>query len=217
MNRLIALFLLVAAVTTGHARTLDDAETTDLLARISERRTALGAMEVRFTERRESPLLREPSVSRGTLALHPDGRFRRTVDGQSVMVNDGSTLWVHYPEFNEVEKYSLEARGPAGELVGVLTDGMRLSDVTRRFRVSATEIDGGYELTLIPRSARLRRHVRELRVRINRDLQPVALAWAGGDSETTQVNLTGERSIPADSDLFQFSPPPDARVSTPLG
>lgn len=199
------------------AETLDQTGTRALLGEIAESRQSLGAVEVKFEERRESPLLREPAVSRGTLSIHPSGNFRREISGESVMVNDGETLWIHYPAFDEVEKYPVSSPGPAADLVSIISGGLRLQELEKKFRVEAVKSPAGTRLNMTPRGARLQRVIREMQIDLDPQNRLKRLEWSGARGERTTLDFANERSIPSGSEAFRFAPPSGANVVTPLG
>lgn len=201
----------------AHAAELDGAATTRILNEIAAARELTGASEVRFTERRASPLTRDPMTSTGTLALHPDGRFRRETEGRSAMVNDGEYLWIYYPAFGEAEKYAIATPGPAADAVAILSEGLRLQDVERRFRVTVERTSAGVRLSLIPKAVRLRKLIRSMQIDLDDSLRLTRLEWLGGQGEKTVLEFSDERKLPVDSDRFRFSPLEGIKIVQPLG
>ncbi len=207
----------LAAGFIAHAAELDAASTTRILTDIAASRKIAGANEVRFTERRASPLTHEPMISTGTLALHPDGRFRRETEGRSTMINDGEYLWIYYPAFAEAEKYALATPGPAADAIAILSEGLRLQDVERRFRVTAERTGTGVRLTLTPKAGRLRKLIRTMLIDLDDSSRLTRLEWLGGQGEQTVLEFSDEQKLPADSDQFRFSPPEGINIVQPLG
>ena len=201
----------------SHAEELDDAATKRVLADIAVSRKMTGASEGRFTERRASPLTRDHVTSTGILSLHPDGRFRRETEGRSTMVNDGEYLWIYYPAFGEAEKYAIATPGPAADAIAILSEGLRLHDVERRFRVIAERTSVGVRLTLTPKAGRLRKLVRTMHIDLDDSLRLTRLEWLGGQGEQTVLEFSDERKLPVDSDRFRFSPPEGIKIVQPLG
>jgi outer membrane lipoprotein-sorting protein len=201
----------------AHAEELDGAATTRILDEIAASRKSTGASEVRFTERRASPLTRDPVTSTGILALHPDGRFRRETEGRSTMINDGEHLWIYYPAFGEAEKYAIATPGPAADAIAILSEGLRLHDVERRFRVTVERTSVGVRLELIPKAGRLRKLIRTMQIDLDDSLRLTRLECLGGQGEQTVLEFSDERKLPGDSDRFRFSPPEGIKIVQPLG
>lgn len=215
--KMMSVFASVVLSVAATAQVIDEASTTKLLNEIAASRQALGAMEVKFTERRMSPLTKEPVVSQGILSLHPEGMFRREIQGQSTMINDGENLWIYYPAFGEVEKYSTSSPGPAADAVSILSGGLRLQELERQFRVTVERANDGVRLSLAPRTGRLRKLIRAMQIDLNTDYELIRLKWSGTHDEQTTLDFSEEKSIPAESDRFRFVPPDGANVIEPLG
>jgi outer membrane lipoprotein-sorting protein len=133
------------------------------------------------------------------------------------MIGDGQFLWIYYPTFSEVEKYTLSAAGPAAEAVAGMTSGLTLQGLQEQFRVQVFASNDGKVLVLVPKSGRLRRVMRELVIDIGSNQQARRIEWTSAKNEVTTLELSGERSIARDGDLFRFRPPEGTRVVTPLG
>lgn len=212
----ILAFLLAGGMGSLSAEKLDAVATSALLNKITNSRISLGSMEVGFTEERTSPMARTPLVSAGTLALHPSGKFRREVTGQSIMVNDGEYLWIYYPSFHEVEKYAIASGGPAADVVAIISEGLQLHDLANQFVVTASRDAGRVVLELSPRGTRLKKLVRAMQIELDDQFRLVRLAWTSRGGDQTTVKFSDERAISSSDDKFRFSPPAESRVVTPL-
>lgn len=206
-----------SACAAERGQELSPTEATAYLEKLTGARKQHGAFQVDFQETRRSLLMREPVLSSGVLSVHPDGRFRLEVPGKSIMVNDGEFLWIYYPVFSEVEKYSLSAAGPAAETVAGMTSGLTLQGLQKQFRVQVFTRGDEKTLILIPKSSRLRRVMRELVIAIGPDDQAQKIEWTSAKDEVTTLELSGERPVAQDSEFFQFRPMEGTRVVSPLG
>ncbi len=106
------LLLLLIAISTLQSQELPPKEVEALLARLAESRGGSG-MQANFREERRLALMEKPVIETGTVSFLPPDMFRREVNGGSLTVCNGDTLWIFYPQFREVEKYTLSSNRPA--------------------------------------------------------------------------------------------------------
>jgi chaperone LolA len=150
-------------------------------------------------------------VAKGDVVFAKPGKMRwsYTAPEPSLVVSDGSTLWVYDPQAREVQKLSLGAGHLSEAGVQFLLGDGKLQD---EFRVSASGCsESTVTLGLAPkREAQYER----LEMRIDRK--------SGVVRETTVIDLFGNRTTiafdelrentgPA-ADLFAFTPPEGVRV-----
>ncbi|MFY8215842.1 MAG: LolA family protein [Chthoniobacterales bacterium] len=214
---LLGICAIASASAASASDVMDANSTADLLEQVAAAHVQNAAVEVDFTEERSSPMTRTPLRSSGTLSIHPDGRFRREVAGQSIMVNDGKNLWIYYPAFGEVEKYDITGAGPASDVVAVISGGLQLSGIEKQFTVKAERRGKEILLAMVPKVGRLRRMIRDMQIELDAEYRLQRLSWTGQRASTTSVTFSNERVIDADDPRFKFSPPANTRVVLPLG
>lgn len=212
MRILICLVLFTGVLT---ARELSPEETRGLLVRLVEKRDRQ-SVQADFREEKHLALMKKPVIETGTLAFLPPDKFRRDVPGRSLTVCDGKTLWLYYPEFNEVEKYALSSSRALRESLAALTSGFGLLDLEKSYDVTARELADGYQLALRPKTARLRQSVQHIVVDVSPAFSVRRLEVLGAGGDRTVTTFSQERTVPLREADFQFQIPEGASVSEPL-
>ncbi|MBE2204848.1 MAG: outer membrane lipoprotein carrier protein LolA [Chthoniobacterales bacterium] len=211
MKSVLAALLFCTASVLGQP--LSEADTNALLARIAESRSG-HSVQAEFVEKRTLPMWSEPVVEKGTIAFEPPDRFLRKTRNLSLC--DGRFLWMYYPEFRQVEKYPLNARGP-GQLFSALGQALQFRNIAENFQVSASKLPDGYRLELIPRSGGLRRLLQSITLELDASLRLRSSNLMGRQGDRLETSYTNERILPPGSMDFTFTPPPSATVVMPLG
>jgi outer membrane lipoprotein-sorting protein len=214
---LTALFFLIIAP-MADAEALSEADVKNLLARIRENRIT----QADFQEQRMIRLMKKPILSSGKVWFQPPNKFRREVKGSSpsLTVSDGRQLCIYYPNFKSAERYPLGKGSPLDSTVAAINSSLNLEDVENTFQVRATKSDpphAGYELTLLPRAASMKRVFQKLELRINDQLrvERTDMVLPNGDRIVTTYSNQTRGPVPAS--MFEFTPPSGTEVSTPLG
>src|SRR6202051_3810940 len=159
---------LASIVLTSIARTapLSEADLKNLLAGVRQNRST----QADFQEQRVLRLMKKPILSSGTIWFQPPNKFRREVKGNSpsVTVSDGRQLWIYYSNFKSAERYPLGKGSPLDSTVAAINSSLNLENVENTFQIRATKSNppqAGYELTLLPRSASMKRVFQKLDLR----------------------------------------------------
>jgi outer membrane lipoprotein-sorting protein len=208
------LLVLLFALSTVHAQELSAKEVDALLSRLAERRGD-SAMQANFREERRLALMEKPVIESGTVSFLPPDMFRRQVDGGSLTVCDGDTLWIFYPQFGEAEKYTLSSHRPLRESVSAMTSGLGLQNLARDYTIQAWRIPGGYRIKLNPKTSSLRKAVAEIRVEISDQLFAKRLDIIGAEGDRTAITFSNERRVDLSPESFRFQPPEGVRISEP--
>src|SRR5262249_8770472 len=215
--RTVLCATLVVAVLRSIANSapLSETELKNLLAGIRQHRST----QADFQEERVIRLMKKPILSSGKVWFQPPNKFRREVKGSSpsLTVSDGHQLWIYYPNFKSAERYPLGKGSPLDSTVAAINSSLNLEDLENTFQITATKIDAGYELALLPRTAAMKRVFQKLDLRINDHLrvERTDMYLPNGDRiVTTYSNQTG---APVSGSMFDFTPPPGTEISTPLG
>lgn len=212
MKSVLASLLFCTTATFGQQ--LSDADTTALLSKIAESRSGR-TVEADFVEKRTNPLWNEPVVEKGTIAFGPPDRFLRKT--KNITVCDGKTLWMYYPEFQQVEKYPLTGGNGPGQLFAALGQALQFRNVTGLFKVSAMHLANGYRLDLTPRSGPLRRMLQSMELELDTSLKLRSSIITGKEGDRMETTYSNEKVLPPESLDFTFTPPPSATVVAPLG
>src|ERR1700730_13429926 len=215
---LVPIFLVAVLVSIANSAPLSEADLKSLLAGIRQNRSN----QADFQEQRVIRLMKKPILSSGKVWFQPPNKFRREVKGNfpSLTVSDGRQLWIYYPNFKSAERYPLGKGSPLDSTVAAINSSLNLEGVENTFQIRATETDppqGGYELTLLPRAASMKRVFQKLDLRINDQLrvERTDMLLRNGDRIVTTYSNQTRGPVPAS--MFEFTPPPGTEISTPLG
>jgi chaperone LolA len=203
----------------AHSAGLDAAATSGLIARLKEHRAKSPSITADFTEEKVTRLLQKPLNTSGSIAFTAPNSFRREVRGASpsTTVCDGKQLWIYYPNFKEVERYTLGERAFFDDSIAALTAGLNFTNIEDFYRYEAIKEDKGYRIVLKPKTGGLKRMLKQLSVWVTDDFQIARTETLSPKDDrivTTYLNQKAE-AVPAST--FSFKPPADAKVSTPLG
>jgi outer membrane lipoprotein carrier protein len=194
---------------------LSDSEVKNLLARIQQNRIT----QADFQEQRVIRLMKKPVVSSGKVWFQPPNKFRREVKGSSpsLTVSDGRQLWIYYPNFKSAERYPLGKRSPLDSTVAAINSALNLENIENTFQITAAKVENGYELALIPRTASMKRVFQKLDLRINDNLQAERTDMLLPNGDRIVTTYSNQTRTPVPPSTFEFSPPPGAELTTPLG
>jgi outer membrane lipoprotein carrier protein len=216
---LFAICTLIGLIVPADAEPLSPADLNRLLAQIQDKRGAAPQMQADFQEEKFIHLMTKPIVSAGKVWFQAPDKFRREVKGNSpsVTVSDGQQLWIYYPNFKSAEHYSLGKRSPLDATIAALLAGLNLQNVESSYGVTASKIDNGYQLDLVPRRPSLKRFFQRLSIQINEEsrAQRTEMLQPNGDRIVTAYSSHVTGPIPPPT--FEFTPPPGTEITTPLG
>ncbi len=184
------------------------------VAAIQRRYGAVRDLRSRFVQESRSVALGRRgavSVSSGTVTFAKPGKMRWSYQEpeQSLVVSDGSWLWIYDPANREAQRYAVADGYLSGAAIQFL---LGEGDIPRDFRVSAESCTGEVvDLELVPRQAST---YEKLWVRVDRS--------SGDLLETTVVDLLGNATrvafqeiqvnLDPAPELFRFDPPAGVRV-----
>ncbi len=218
-HTLCALLALVATSIAAPRTSAADCAN-EIAGRVEQRYAKVGDLSAHFEQTTRRVALGGPAgeaiVARGEVTFAKPGKMRWSYESPepSLVVSDGSTLWIYDPKAREVQKLPLAAGYLSAAGVQFLLGEGKLHD---EFRVTASGCsDSVVTLGLTPkREAQYER----LELRVDRDSAAVR--------ETTVVDLFGNRTTIAFDKLrentkpgassFEFIPPDGVRVlSVPI-
>jgi outer membrane lipoprotein carrier protein len=213
--RTVLSVMLAVLGSVANSAPLSEGDLKNLLATIRQNRVA----QADFQEQRMIRLMRKPILSGGKVWFQPPNKFRREVKGNSpsLTLSDGSQLWIYYPNFKSAERYPLGKGSPLDSTVAAINSSLNLEDVENTFQIVAAKTGNGYELTLLPRTASMKRVFQKLDLQINDQLRVdrTDMLLPNGDRIVTTYSNQTRGPVPAS--MFEFTPPPGTEVSTPLG
>lgn len=214
---LASLILLLPQLTP--AAELSAPETTALIAKLQEHRAKFPSLTADFTEEKRTRLLQKPLVTSGTIAFSAPNLFRREVKGgnSSLTICDGKQLWIYYPNFKEAEHYTLGQHSFFDDSLAALTAGLNFQNIGTYYRYEAFHEAGGYRLVLHPKTSGLKRMIKDLTVTITDDYLIAKTEAALPKDDRVTTTYKNQKAQPVPTSTFDFKPPADAKVSTPLG
>src|SRR5438094_3974595 len=161
MRAFVLAALAFAALTSiGKTAPLSEADLKKLLGGIRQNRST----QADFQEERMIRLMMKPILSSGRISFQPPNKFRREVKGNSpsVTVSDGRQLWIYYPNFKSAERYPLGKGSPLDSTVAAINSALNLENIENTFQINTAKTEKGYELTLLPRTASMKRVFQKL-------------------------------------------------------
>jgi outer membrane lipoprotein carrier protein len=210
-----AILLFVTLVSVANSAPVSETDLKNLLAGIRQNRIT----QADFQEQRMIRLMKKPILSAGKVWFQPPNKFRREVTGSSpsLTVSDGRQLWIYYPNFKSAERYPLGKGSPFDSTVAAINSSLNLEDVENTFQITAAKTGNGYDLTLLPRAASMKRVFQKLDLRINEQLRVdrTDMLLPNGDRIVTTYSNQTRGAVPGS--MFEFTPPAGTEVSTPLG
>src|SRR6476620_9172461 len=164
-----AALVFVTLTSLGKTAPLSEADLKNLLAGIRQNRTT----QADFQEERVIRLMKKPILSSGRIWFQHPNNFRREVKGSapSVTVSNGQQLWIYYSNFKSAERYPLGKGSPLDTTVAAINSALNLENIENTFQINAAKADKGYELTLLPRAASMKRAFQKLDLHINENLR----------------------------------------------
>jgi len=179
-----------------------------------------------FVQMRTFRTLTQPLVATGHVWFASPNRFRWELGSpaQTIALRQADEMFVIYPMLKRAEQYPLSGHesGQWREMLSLLEAGFPRSraDLDSRFRImSLTETNGAWQLALQPISTFARRMMKEIRVGLATNdfsLNSTELVFADGalmrnDFRNPVINSSFDKA------LFDWKPPPDFKVTKPLG
>jgi len=163
--------------------------------------------------------MKKPIVSSGRVWFQPPNKFRREAGGNSpsLTVSDGHQLWIYYPNFKSVERYSIGSRSPLDSIIAAINSALNLENVENTFYITGAKIDNGYELALTPRTPAMKRIFQKLNLRIDGNLKAERTEMLQPNDDRIVTSYSNQTRAPLPPSTFQFTPPPGTDITTPLG
>jgi chaperone LolA len=214
------LFVYLALlVSFAQAEPLAPADVKSLLGRIRDKRAASPQMQADFQEEKTMKMMNKPISSSGKVWFQSPNKFRREMKGNapSTTVSNGQQLWIYYPKFQSAEKYTLGKRGPLDAGIAAITASLNLQDVEQTYNITASREGNGYVLQLTPKAAGMKKMLQQFTIRLDEGLQVqrTEMLQPNGDRIVTTYSNESREPIPASQ--FEFTPPADTKITTPLG
>ncbi len=219
----------LAAVALGLAWAVPGAQAADTNAVLNAwlaAQTNLHTWTADFTQTRMLKTLTQPLVAAGKVWFAVPSRFRWEMlsPSRTIALREADQLLVIYPQLKRAERYPMSANTPAEwrEALSLLEAGFPRdrAEFQSRFRVlGLVETNGAWQLTLQPASAAARRMMTEIRVSLaTNDFALLGNELVFVDGSRMRNDFTNAvLNAPVDQSLFEWKPPPDFKVTEPLG
>lgn len=163
--------------------------------------------------------MQKPLNTGGTIAFTAPNLFRRELRGSSpsTTVSDGKELWIYYPNFKEAERYTLGERAFFDDSIAALTAGLNFTNLDQFYRYDAFKEDKGYRIVLRPKTGGLKRLLKQLTVWITDDFMITRTETISPKDDRIVTNYRNQKAEAVPASTFNFKPPADTKISTPLG
>src|SRR5208337_1749580 len=217
MKKLILLTLLGIAP-LAYASPMSQSDIDQLIQKLQALHNDHPSLQANFREERHLTMLKDPVVNEGKVWFTLPDKIRREIEGKtpSTTVIDGRKMSIYYPNYQQVEVYDLEKRPIIKDSLHALTAGLDFREIKGYFDLQGSKDGNQYQITLIPKTAAVRKVIQSVDLTIGEDLIPekVTVHNTKGEVFTSFSNVRRE-NIP--DSTFEFTPPPGTKVTTPLG
>jgi outer membrane lipoprotein carrier protein len=182
-----------------------------LTARVQRRYDRMHELEARFTQRTISALSPAGEVTTGRVALAKPGRMRWSYETPeaSLVVSDGSTLWIYDPAAREAQKLAVSEQFLSGAAFQFLLGSGRIAD---SFQVQADGCTAQRaRLTLTPKAVASYQALElEVDTASGEAHSTAVLDLFGNRTEVEFSELRYDRGL--DPSTFRFTPDSGVRV-----
>lgn len=221
LRRLLPLsILLVAGLAAGaDVSAIRGTEIERVLREISAAQQNVQTLQADFRQEKSMSLLAGADVSTGSFVFSRPNRVLwdyREPKKLEMLISEG-WLTTYYPELGraervEVRRFEERIFRYLGAAAGALDELERYFD----FRLVDTKSSPNYTLELTPKSARIAKRVRRIKVWIDRQSYlTTALEYEEGDGDLTSWEFTDLRvNQPVPESRFQLSLPSNVRIDT---
>jgi outer membrane lipoprotein-sorting protein len=178
-----------------------------------------------FVQTRTLKTLTQPLTAVGHLSFEAPNDFRWELGhpAQTIALRSGNDLYVAYPALKRAERYSLGAAAPAQwrDSMSLLNAGFprNRQEFEAQFHVvSVTQSNGLWNLALEPKSKFAREMMPELKIALATNGYSLASTeMVFVDGSTMRNDFTNSiLNPPLDKGLFEWTAPPDYKVTEPL-
>ena len=178
-----------------------------------------------FIQTRTLKTLTRPLIAKGhiSFAAPNDFRWELGLPAQTIALRHNNEMYVVYPLLKRAERYPLGSAAPAEwrDAMSLLQAGFPRdrAEFTAQFNLlSMAETNGGWQLSLQPKSTFARKLMPELRLGLATNdfaLLGTELIFVDGSSMRNDFT-NGVLNPPLDEHLFDWTPPADFKVSNPF-
>ncbi|MFN2238818.1 MAG: outer membrane lipoprotein carrier protein LolA [Thermoanaerobaculia bacterium] len=219
----VLLILSLVIFTAAQAATaFRGTEIERVLSRLSEEQAKIQTLQASFRQEKTVGLLAGPEVSTGTFVFSRPNRALWTYDQPKrvdMLVADG-WMTTYYPDLRraeriEIKKYEDRIFRYLGAGTGAISD----LDAFFEFQLIDTSTSPTYRLELTPRSKRVAKRVKQIKVWIDRESYlTTAFEYQEGDGDLTRYEFSAVKvNRPLPDSKFELSLPSSVSVETMAG
>ncbi|MFN2441785.1 MAG: outer membrane lipoprotein carrier protein LolA [Thermoanaerobaculia bacterium] len=217
---LILSLLLITPVPA--ATTFEGTEIERVLSRLSEEQTKIQTLQASFRQEKTVGLLAGTEVSTGTFIFSRPNRALWTYDQPKrvdMLVADG-WMTTYYPDLRRAERIEIKKyEDRIFRYLGAGTGAIGDLDAFFEFQLVDTSNSPTYRLELTPRSRRIAKRVKQIKVWIDRkSYLTTAFEYQEADGDLTRYEFSAVKvNRPLPDSKFELSLPSSVRVETMAG
>lgn len=195
------------------------------LKQVDAKMGAVQDLRADFEQRKKTPLLKRPLVSKGSLlSKRGDVLWTTTEPRKTKMLVTDKHVKIYYPDDKLVEVYPIDARfreaagGPLPRL-SRLRDRFEITELNPKELSESAATEGLVAFKLTPKAEDLRRHLSFVRVLIDERI-PCAnrIIITDPDGDETELRFSNVKINTGVKDTeIELELPKDVRVSSPMG
>jgi len=214
------LFLAIFGITQlANAAPMAQSDIDQLIQKIQALHNSEPSLQANFREERHLAMLKDPIVNEGKVWFTLPDKIRREIGGKtpSTTVFDGKKMSIYYPNYQQVEVYDVEKRPMLKDSLRALTAGLDLRGVANFYEIEGSRDGSGYHIRLTPKTASIKKLVRSVELTIDDNLNPQSVNLEDARGQKISETYTNVRRGSLPESTFEFTTPPGAKVTTPLG
>jgi outer membrane lipoprotein-sorting protein len=216
-NLILVAILGIARLANAAPMTQSDID--QLIQKLQAVHNSQPSLQANFREERHLAILKDAIVNEGKVWFTLPDKIRREIDGKtpSTTVIDGKKMSIYYPNYQQVEVYDLEKRPMLKDSLRALTAGLNFREVANFYELEGSREGNVYHIRLTPKTASVKKLVRNVDLTIDDNLTPQRVNIENAKGEKISVIYTNVRRDAIPDSTFEFSAPPGAKISAPLG
>ncbi len=175
-----------------------------LIEDLGARQKGLASITATFDQEKHTELLGRPIKNRGKIYFKAGAGVRWEYDGKMLVIYDGKSVYLHYPELGEADKVT-----GASEYIGPLT--FDIPTLVRDYKVDAVRSGKDIVLDLRPKK---RMPFASMRMTFGpEDAFPREITVTEESGDSTAIRFHDiKKNAPLSGSLFVFTPPSGLKV-----
>jgi outer membrane lipoprotein-sorting protein len=217
--RNLLLLAIFGLVRLANAAPMAQSDIDQLIQKIQALHNSEPSLQANFREERHLAMLKDPIVNEGKVWFTLPDKIRREIGGKtpSTTVFDGKKMSIYYPNYQQVEVYDVEKRPMLKDSLRALTAGLDLRGVANYYEIEGSKEGNLYRIRLTPKTASVKKLVRSVDLTIDDNLNPQSVNLEDARGQKISETYTNVHRGALPDSTFEFTTPPGAKVTTPLG